>query len=45
MNQVLNLLLVAAGNFPGLGILFETMAKSKYDMISFPILTEKYNKH
>ena len=35
MNQVLNFLLVAALNFPSLGILFETMSRSKHDMCYF----------
>ena len=35
MNQVLNFLLVAAENFPSLGILFETMNRSKHDMCCF----------
>ena len=35
MNQVLNFLLVAALAFPSLGILFETMSRSKHDMCYF----------
>ena len=38
MDQVLNFLLVAAGNFPSLGILFETIGRSRFDMLSFTMV-------